>query len=45
MVKLEDKQFADQCGKLGREWVIENCDYVLVASKQLKAYNSVLGLP
>ncbi len=42
MVKLEDEEFRDQCGKLGRKWVLENCDSVLVASKQLELYKQVM---
>jgi len=42
MVKLEDQQLQVEQGKLGREWIMRNCDCSLVASQQFELYKKVL---
>jgi glycosyltransferase involved in cell wall biosynthesis len=43
MIALEDEAVRRRYGERGRDWVINNCDSVLVASKQLEGYNSILS--
>jgi glycosyltransferase involved in cell wall biosynthesis len=42
MVKLEDEQLRIDLGKLGRKWIMQNCDYTRIASQQLELYEEVL---
>jgi len=43
MVRLEDEHLREDHGKTGREWVLKNCDYTLVASQQLATYREALN--
>jgi len=42
MVALEDEEFRHEYSRRGRDWIMNNCDSILVASKQLELYKSVL---
>jgi glycosyltransferase involved in cell wall biosynthesis len=42
MVELEDPQVREDHGTQGREWIMKNCDFALVASRQLEIYDKVL---
>lgn len=42
MVALENEGLRTEQGEQGRKWIMENCDCMLVASKQLEMYKKIL---